>query len=393
MMIGVPKESQAGETRVALAPDTVKKLCKQGFQILMERGCGVKAGFLDSAYEMEGVQCVDRPTAFAATIILKIHSPTLDEIAFMKKGSLLIALMNPHAGSDPANDVFASLAKAGIQTIALEWIPRTSRAQSMDVLSSQANLAGYRAVIEAAAAYPRFFPLMMTSAGSSRPAKVMVLGAGVAGLQAIATAKRLGAVIEAYDVRPEVKEQIQSLGAQFVEFDLGEEGTGQGGYAKTLSIAAQARQKELLTERLKKQDIIISTAHLPGRQAPLLITEAAVYGMRPGSVIIDMATGSGGNCELSEIDAVCVRRGVTIIGYTNYASKIPADASIFFGNNLMHLLQLFTLSSPSSSSSELIPSHQSKSFKLNFNLNDDIVDATLMIYEGRLRKTQVNPCA
>jgi NAD(P) transhydrogenase subunit alpha len=241
----------------------------------------------------------------------------------------------------------------------------------MDVLSSQANIAGYRAVIEATSRYGRFFPLMMTSAGSSKPAKVMVLGAGVAGLQAIATAKRLGGSIEAYDVRAEVKEQIQSLGAKFVELDVGEEGSGKGGYAKELSEEGKKRQQQLLTERLKKCDIIISTANIPGRKAPVLITEEAVQGMRAGSVIIDMAAANGGNCPLSEAGKIVVKHGVTLVGHTNYPAMMPADSSNFYGNNLINLLGI------------LVEAKDGK-LHLNLNLQDDIIAAILVTHKGDL---------
>jgi NAD(P) transhydrogenase subunit alpha len=368
MIIGLPKETRTEEARVALTPENIKKLCKKGFKVWVERSCGVKAGFPDSEYQMEGVELTDAKTAFSAEIVLKLHRPTLEEVSWMKKGTLLLCLIDLFN----QDGLIQKLAQAGIETVGMELIPRTSRAQSMDALSSQANIAGYRAVLEAAAHYKRFFPLMMTSAGSAKAAKVMVLGAGVAGLQAIATAKRLGAMVEAYDVRAEVKEQIQSLGAKFVELDVGEEGSGQGGYAKELSEEAKKRQQALLTERLKKCDIIISTANIPGRKAPVLITEDAVKGMRAGSVIIDMAAASGGNCPLSECDQVVVKHGVTLVGYTNYPSKVAADSSNFYGQNLIALLGLLT---------------ENKSGKINLTLNleDDIIAASLITHQGDVR--------
>jgi NAD(P) transhydrogenase subunit alpha len=242
----------------------------------------------------------------------------------------------------------------------------------MDVLSSQANIAGYRAVIEGASHYGRFVPLMMTSAGSAKAAKVMVLGAGVAGLQAIATAKRLGALVEAYDIRPEVKEQIQSVGAKFVELEIGEEGTGQGGYAKELSAEAKKKQQDLLTERLKKMDMIISTANVPGRKAPILISEEAVKGMRAGSVVVDMAAPSGGNCALTEAGKVVVKHGVKLIGLMNYPAMVPADSSNFYGNNLISLLGL-------------IAENRDGKISLNLNLEDDIIAASLVTHQGTVR--------
>jgi NAD(P) transhydrogenase subunit alpha len=368
MIIGLPKETRTDEARVGLTPEAVKKLCKKGFKVLVERSCGIKSGFPDSEYQMDGVELTDAKTAFSAEIVLKVHRPTLDEVGLMKKDSLLISLIEPFN----RDGLLEKLAQAGIQTLGMELIPRTSRAQSMDVLSSQANIAGYRAVIEAASRYGRFFPLMMTSAGSAKAAKVMVLGAGVAGLQAIATAKRLGAMVEAYDVRSEVKEQINSLGAKFVELEIGEEGSGQGGYAKELSAEAKARQQQLLTERLKKCDIIVSTANIPGRKAPILITEEAVQGMRAGSVIIDMAAASGGNCPLSEADRVVVKHGVTLVGLTNYPSMVPADSSSFYGQNLIALLNL------------LVENNSGK-LSLNLNLEDDIIAAALVTHRGDIR--------
>ncbi len=368
MIIGLPKEIRPDEARVALTPDTLKKLCKKGFKVLVERSCGVRAGFPDDLYTMEGVELVDTRTAFSAEIVLKIHPPTPDEIAHMKKGSLLVSFIEPYK----KDGTIEKLAQAGIEAIGMELIPRTSRAQSMDALSSQANIAGYRAVLEAATRYSRFFPLMMTSAGSSKPVKVLVLGAGVAGLQAIATAKRLGASIEAYDVRPEVKEQIQSLGAKFLELDLGEEGSGQGGYAKELSEEAKKKQLALLTEKIKKCDVVISTANIPGRKAPVLISEEAVKGMRAGSVIIDMAAGSGGNCPLSEADRLVVKHGVSLVGFMNYPSMMATDASGFYGNNLISLLSI------------LIEVKEGK-LSLNINLEDDIIAAALVTHSGDIR--------
>jgi NAD(P) transhydrogenase subunit alpha len=368
MIIGLPKEIRAEEARVALTPEAIRKLCKKGFKVWVERSSGVKAGFRDSDYTMEGVEMTDTRTALSAEIVVKIHRPTPEEVSQMKKGSVLICFTEPYK----QDGLSEKLAQAGIETFSMELIPRTSRAQSMDALSSQANIAGYRAVIEAASRYGRFFPLMMTSAGSAKPAKVMVLGAGVAGLQAIATAKRLGAVVEAYDIRPEVKEQIQSLGGKVVELDVGESGSGQGGYAKELSEEAKKRQQQLLTERLKKCDIIISTANIPGRKAPVLITEEAVKGMRTGSVIVDMAAGNGGNCPLSEADRVVVKEGVTLVGHTNFPTMMPTDSSNFYAHNLIALLDLMVQSTDGKQT-------------LNINLEDDIIAASLVTHKGDVR--------
>ena len=375
MIVGLPKETRSDEARVGMTPDTVKKLCKKGYKVWVERSCGVRAQFLDEAYQMEGVELTDARTAFSAEIVVKIHRPTEAEIALMKKGSLLISMIEPFN----EDGIPEKLAQAGIDVIGMELIPRTSRAQSMDVLSSQANIAGYRAVLEAATQYGRFFPLMMTSAGSAKPAKLLVLGAGVAGLQAIATAKRLGATVEAYDVRAEVKEQIQSLGAKFVELDVGEEGSGQGGYAKELSDSAKQRQQDQLSAKIKSCDIVISTANIPGRKAPVLITEDAVKGMRAGSVIIDMAAGTGGNCPLSEAGRVVVKHGVKIVGYMDFPSRVATDSSGFYGNNLVSLLGL------------LVEAKDGK-LSLNLNLKDDIIAASLVTHQGDIRLKRGKPC-
>jgi NAD(P) transhydrogenase subunit alpha len=368
MKVGIPKETRTGETRVAGTPDSVKKLIKKGFKIVVERGAGLAAGFTDAEYQSSGAEIGNSEAAFGADLVLKVQKPDANEIRMLKKKSALVCFSEPFA----QDGTLEKLSEAGIDTFSVELIPRTSRAQSMDALSSQANIAGYRAVIEAVAHYGRFFPLMMTSAGSSKAAKVIVLGAGVAGLQAIATAKRLGAMVEAYDVRAEVKEQILSLGAKFIELDVGEEGSGAGGYAKELSAEAQARQKQLLGERLKKADIIITTANIPGRKAPVLVTEDAVQGMRAGSVIVDMAAGNGGNCPLSKPDQVVSVHGVKIVGLTGYPGMVPADSSNFYANNLVNLLALFT-------------EKKGEEMSFNLNLEDDIVAGSLVVYNGSIR--------
>ncbi len=367
LQIGIPRETRQGETRVAGAPDCVKKLVKQGLRICVEKGAGEKAGFTDEEYVSAGGQIADTSAVYGSDIVLKVGRPTPTEIGGMKKGSLLICLMDPFV----APEGIARLAEAGIDSIAMEFIPRISRAQSMDALSSQAGIAGYRAVIEAAAHYGRFFPLMMTSAGSSKPAKVAILGAGVAGLQAISAARRLGASVESYDVRPEVKEQILSLGAKFIELDVGESGAGSGGYAKELSEEGRKKQQQLLTEKLKKFDIIVSTANIPGKKAPVLITEEAVKGMRSGSVIVDMAAANGGNCPLSEADKVVVKHGVTLIGTVNFPALMPADASLFYGNNLVSLLSLLV-------------EKKETGLALNINLDDEIIKGSLVTHKGSL---------
>lgn len=369
MRVGIPKESFAGERRVAGAPDFAKKLAKKGIKVCVESGAGLAAGFTDADFVALGAQIVDRAGAFGCEIVAKVQRPTEAEVAFLKKDSTLVCLMEPFK----KDGLIEKLATQGVSVFGLELIPRTSRAQSMDVLSSQANIAGYRAVVEAAQHYGRFFPVMMTSAGMAKAAKCIVLGAGVAGLQAIATAKRLGASVEAFDVRPEVKEQIQSLGAKFIDLDVGESGTGTGGYARELSPEARARQQQLLGERLKKADIIITTALIPGRPAPELVTEEAVKGMRTGSVIVDMAAAQGGNCKLTEAGKVVQKHGVTLVGVTNFPSLVPADASLFFGNNIANLLALFIQTSKEGAAS------------IAMNLEDDIIAASLMAHQGSVR--------
>lgn len=368
MRIGVPKESNNGEKRVAATPDSIKRLRAKfkALTILVESGAGAQAFFPDAAYTAAGAEIADTQAAFDADIVLKVQRPTENEVARMHRGALLISHIEPFSD----DKLMEKLAAAGVNAIGLELIPRISRAQSMDVLSSQANIAGYRAVLEAAVHYGRFFPTMMTAAGSAKPARLIVLGAGVAGLQAIATARRLGCNVEAFDIRPEVKEQILSLGAKFIELDIGDEdGAGEGGYAKELSEEGKARQQQALTERLKKADIVVSTALIPGRPAPELITEDAVKGMAPGSVIVDLAAANGGNCRLTEAGKSVVKHDVTLIGNTNFPAVMPADASNFYGRNLVNLLAI------------LINAEGA----LNLDLQDEIVDKALVTHEGTVR--------
>ena len=336
MKICLLKESLPGENRVALSPEIVKKLSAKGFEISLISGAGDKAHFSDELYLEAGASVISPDQPIEAKILVKVRKPTLDEIKQLPEGTILIALAES-CGSDEVLD--AALAK-GINYLAMERIPRISRAQAMDALSSQSNIAGYRAVIEAAVHYGRFLPLMMTSAGSAKPAKLVVLGAGVAGLQAIATAKRLGAEVSAYDVRPETKEQIESLGAKAIELDVGESGSGEGGYAKELSDEAKAKQQQLLADELSKAHVIITTALIPCRPAPTLVTEEVVKNMREGSVIIDLAAATGGNCPVTEADKVVTKHGVVLVGHTNYPSMVPSDASAFYGGNIMNLLNI-----------------------------------------------------
>ena len=336
MNIGVPQETVAGERRVASTPDIVKKLSAIGFTLFVERSAGLDAHYTDEAYKSAGAELVDTATALAAEIVLKVRKPSQDEIAQMTDGAVLISLIE----ITEDDGTFKALLDKNIRAIALERIPRISRAQSMDALSSQSNISGYRAVIEAASLYGRFLPMMMTSAGSAKPARLVVLGVGVAGLQAIATARRIGADVYAYDVRPETKEQIESLGAKAIELDLGESGSGEGGYAKELSDEAKAKQQQQLADELSKAHIIITTALIPGRPAPVLVAEAVVERMREGSVIVDLAAITGGNCPLTEVDQVVTKHGVILVGHTNYPSMMPSDASAFFAKNIENLLAI-----------------------------------------------------
>lgn len=366
--IGIPKEIFDQETRVAAVPETVKRLVSQGMLVQVEAGAGEKACFRDADYELAGASVVSRQEAFASHVVFKVNAPVKEEISFFQKGALLCALLNPLGGEN----VLSDLAGQGVNAVALEMIPRISRAQSMDILSSQAGVAGYRAALEASIHYPRFFPLMMTSAGTTKPAKVLVLGAGVAGLAAIATAKRLGAQVEGFDVRPETKDQVESLGAKFIQLDLGEEGRGEGGYAKELSQAAQTRQQELLAEVIRRSDVVITTAQVPGKRAPVLVPEPVVSGMRVGSVIVDMAAASGGNCPLSKADQVIVKNGVTLVGITNFPALVPHDASAFFARNLYNLFMLF-----------LGDANGQKT--IHYPLDDEIVAKSLVVLSGEIR--------
>ncbi len=369
MKIGVPRERRERETRVAATPDIIKKYIKMGLSVLVEKSAGLEAGFSDEDFAHAGAELVSTDAALGADIVLKANRPETTETALIKKGSLLIALLEPYLN----DGLVEKLAQTGVDSIAMELIPRISRAQSMDALSSQANIAGYRAVLEAAQYYRRFFPMMMTSAGSAKAARVFVLGVGVAGLQAIATAKRLGSQIEAYDVRPDTKEQVQSLGGKFFEVELGEAGAGSGGYAKELSEAGKAKLQQALAEKLMKCDIIITTANVPGRRAPILVSEDVVKGMRMGSVIVDMAAPSGGNCALTVPDQVVIKHGVTIIGTKNLAALVASDASSFYSKNLLALVSL------------MVKTKDGKT-TLEMNLEDEIIAASLTTYQGCVRK-------
>jgi len=362
MYIGIPRESRAGETRVAATPETVKKYVAQGHLVVVQAGAGERASRPDQAYTAVGAIIGNREQALGADVVLKVRSPDEAELAQMKLGAVLVGMLNPFDAENSAR-----MAAAGIVAFALEAAPRTTRAQSMDVLSSQANIAGYKAVLEAAHHYQRFMPMLMTAAGTVKAARVLILGAGVAGLQAIATAKRLGAVIEASDVRPAVKEQIESLGAKFldVSFLTDEEreiAQGVGGYARPMPPDWMKRQAELVHQRAVQADIVITTALIPGRKAPMLLPEATVQQMKPGSVVVDLAAAQGGNCPLTVADEVVQRHGVTLVGHTNLASMVAADASELYARNVLEFLKLII----------------DKEGKLVINQEDDIVAACLM---------------
>src|SRR5579859_2277249 len=361
MRIGVPRESVPGERRVALVPETVQRLVKQGNEVVVQRGAGTEAAFVDSAYEQAGARVVD--DAFDAELIVKVQRPSADEVGRLRQGQILIAFLAPLV--DPR---FAqTLADRGVTALSMDAIPRITRAQPLDALSSQATVAGYKAVLLAAEALPRFFPMLTTAAGTIAPAKAFIIGAGVAGLQAIATARRLGAVVEAFDTRPVVKEQVQSLGARFLEVDLGESGEGTGGYAKELSEEAHRKEVELLAKAVKDNDIVVTTAAIPGRKAPVLITKEMVPNMRPGSVIVDLAAETGGNCELTEVGQTVVKHGVTIIGTTNLPSTMPYHASQMYSRNIASLLALFL-----------------KEGKAEIDLTDDVLKGTVITQGGEV---------
>ncbi len=375
MMIGVPRETAAGETRVAATPETTRKLKAQGHTVRIESGAGVAASAVDEAYVAAGAEITDRAGAFACDLVLKVRSPDAAELVLMKSGSNLVGMLNPfdRAGLE-------ALAAAGLTSFALEAAPRTTRAQSMDVLSSQANIAGYKAVMIAADRYQRFFPMLMTAAGTVKAARVVVLGVGVAGLQAIATAKRLGAVIEASDVRPSVKEQVESLGAKFIEvpYETAEEkeaAEGVGGYARPMPQSWLDRQKIEVAKRIAAADIVIATALIPRRAAPVLVSEEKVKSMKPGSVIVDIAAGKGpggvgGNTPLSVADQVVERHGVTIVGETKLAARVGADATSLYARNVLDFLKLVL----------------TKEGGFAVPLDDDIVAACLVTQGGQVRR-------
>jgi len=362
MKIGVPRETMPGERRVGLVPETVGRLTKSGNTVVVERGAGVASAFPDDLYEKAGAQLVD--DAFDAELVAKVQKPSDGEIGRLRSGTTLIAFLQPLTN----HELVRSLASKGVTALSMDAIPRITRAQPMDALSSQATVAGYKAVLLAAAALPRFFPMLTTAAGTIAPAKALVIGAGVAGLQAIATARRLGAVVEAFDTRPVVKEQVQSLGAKFLEIDLGESGAGQGGYAKELSEEAHRKEVELLAKAARENDIIITTAAIPGRKAPVLITKDMIPTMKPGSVIVDLAAETGGNAELTEAGKTVVVHGVTIIGELNLPSSMPFHASQMYSRNIASLLGLML----------------KKDGTFDLNMADEVVKGTVITHGGEI---------
>jgi NAD(P) transhydrogenase subunit alpha len=380
MRISVPAETAALETRVAATPETVKKLVAQGHTVLVQSGAGVAASAPDEAYRAAGAEIVDADAALGAELVLKVRAPSADELARMKPGATLVGMLNPFDAEG-----LQRLAAAGLTAFALEAMPRTTRAQSMDVLSSQANIAGYKAVMLAANHYQRLFPMLMTAAGTIKAARVVVLGVGVAGLQAIATAKRLGAVIEASDVRPAVKEQVESLGAKFIDvpYETDEErecAQGVGGYARPMPQSWLERQKTEVAKRVAQADVVISTALIPGRPAPTLVTEDMVRSMKPGSVIVDIAAGRGpagphgqpgGNCPLTVPDQVVTVHGVTIVGHTNLPALVAADSSALYARNVLDFLKLIC---PKDATAVQVP------------LEDDIVSACLVTQGGEVKR-------
>jgi NAD(P) transhydrogenase subunit alpha len=372
MLIGVPREIASGERRVALVPEVVSQLTKAGHRVVVERGAGLRAGFTDEAYRTAGCDLADSADEIYSTaqMILKVQRPARNEageaeLDQMTEGSVLIGLLQP--SGDPA--LFQQLAERRIIACSMELVPRTTRAQMMDALSSQSTVAGYKAVLIAANALQRFFPMLMTAAGTVRPARVLVIGAGVAGLQAIATARRIGAVVEAFDTRPVTKEQVQSLGATFVELDLhGEDAQDAGGYARELSKDHIRREKELIHKRALQADVIITTALIPGKPAPMLVDAETVAEMRPGSVIVDLAGEQGGNCELSVPGETVVRNDVTIIAPLHISSDLAYHASQMYSKNVAALVTL------------LAPKGE-----LNLNFGDDIISAVCVTADGEIR--------
>jgi NAD(P) transhydrogenase subunit alpha len=373
MKIGIPKERQDGERRVAATPDTVKRYAGMGLEVVVESGAGAGAAISDEAFTAAGASLGDEAAAWAADIVLKVQRPTEEEMARLRQGQLLIGALDPYNHKEQVE----AYAKAGVVAFAMELLPRTTRAQAMDVLSSQANLAGYKALVDAMAAYPRVLPMMMTAAGTVPPAKVFIVGAGVAGLQAIATARRMGAVVTATDVRPAAKEEIESLGGKFVGF-IPEGAATKGGYARPLTPEEQAEQARLVAEHLKTQDIVVTTAQVPGRTAPRIITAEMVRAMKPGAIILDMAAESGGNVEGSAAGSTVEADGVRIIGARNLASGVAPAATVLYAKNLLTFVTL--LLDPTSK-------------ELKVDTADELIKGTLLTSGGQIVHDAFKPAA
>ena len=370
MRIAVAKETLVNESRVALVPDIIAKLVKQGLEIRVEAGAGEKSFFFDEAYEQAGAKIISDSDALwrETEVLLKIGVLEESEVDKLQEGSIVISFLNPLGNPT----IVKGLAERKVTAFSMELIPRTSRAQVMDALSSQANIGGYKAVLLASAALPKFFPMLTTAAGTIKPAKVLVMGAGVAGLQAIATSRRLGAVVGAFDIRPEVKEQVQSLGAKFVDVSLKEDTVAEGGYAKELSEQAKQHTREVLTKHVGASDIVITTAQVPGKKAPLLVTKEMVEQMKPGSVIVDMAAGQGGNCECTKAGKDVQWNGVIILGPLNLPATMPVHASELYAKNISALLKLMI-----------------KDGKLNLNFEDDIIAGACVTHGGEICNQRV----
>ncbi|KEQ18435.1 Re/Si-specific NAD(P)(+) transhydrogenase subunit alpha [Endozoicomonas numazuensis] len=365
MRIGIPGEIQDNENRVAATPDTVGKLQKLGYDIIIESGAGIKASFDDAAFEEAGAQIAERSEVWGSDIVLKVNAPTDDEIALLKDGASIASFIWPGQNEELMN----KLSQRNINVLALDSVPRLSRSQSLDALSSMANIGGYRAVVEASHHFGRFFNGQITAAGKIPPAKVMVIGAGVAGLAALGAAGSMGAIVRAFDTRPEVKEQVESMGAEFLELDYEEEQDSSDGYAKEMSQAFIDAEMALFMEQAKEVDIIITTALIPGRPAPKLILEDMVKAMKPGSVIVDLAAQTGGNCECTEKDKVVVKHGVTVIGYTDLPSRLPTQSSQLYGTNLVNMLKLMT---------------PEKDGNLVIDFEDEVVRGLTVVKEGNI---------
>lgn len=372
MKVSVPKENNDFERRVALTPDVVLSLIKAGFEVDVQVDAGMNSYFDNATYENAGAKMVADNTALyrEADVILKVNAPSVTEIALMKKGAILISMM--YASTNP--ELIEACAKAGISAFSMDAIPRISRAQKMDVLSSQANLAGYKAVLIGAAALGKIFPLLMTAAGTIKPSKVVIMGAGVAGLQAIATAKRLGAIVEVSDIRPETKEQVESLGGKFIQLAADDSIKMEGGYVKGVSDEFLKKQQTLISKHIAEADLVITTALIPGRKAPILVTDEMVKSMKMGSVIVDMAVAQGGNCTMSEVNKTVIKNGVTIIGESNLPSLLPLNASELYAKNI----QAFLL-------------HLATKDGFKWELDEEITKGSLIIHNGQVVHPSLNP--